>query len=121
MRGDDKVRFESSLTHQTIQTRGYTEQWREGTAHLIWDQEAAGSSPVCSTSGGASPRLQSKICRTHNRATAIAEYAGLDRDTMRRRFREPKSFKLGEILTLTTKLRMGPESLECLTRGGKVS
>lgn len=54
-------------------------------------------------------------------ATAIAEYAGLDRDTMRRRFREPKSFKLGEILTLTTKLRMGPESLECLTRGGKVS
>lgn len=54
-------------------------------------------------------------------ATAIAEYAGLDRDTMRRRLREPKSFKLGEILTLTMKLRMGPESMECLTRGGKVS
>lgn len=54
-------------------------------------------------------------------ATAIADFAGMDRDTLRRRMRNPSTFKLWEILKLMEKLRMGPESLAPLTRGGKVS
>lgn len=146
---------------------GDMEQWRKWSARLIWDQEAAGSSPVCSTksqsrdwrsgwakaphgathgprrlvyhlsciddgerpvtqrkdgscavagtygtaygplaqqaeqatyncqvsgsnpgwttSGGASPRLQSKICRTHNRGTAKAAQVQFLRECPRKR------------------------------------
>lgn len=56
-----------------------------------------------------------------NSATAIADAAGMDRDTVRRRMRNPSTFKLGEILNLMEALHMGPDSLKPLARGGKVS
>lgn len=56
-----------------------------------------------------------------NSVSAIADYAEMNRDTLRVRMRDPGSLKLKEILLLTEKLRMGPDSMACLTRGGKVS
>lgn len=56
-----------------------------------------------------------------NSATAIARQAGIDDVTFRSRMRNPESLKLGEILKLIEALKMGPDSLAPLTRGGKVS
>lgn len=56
-----------------------------------------------------------------NSVSAIADYAGMNGDTLRVRMRDPGSMKLKEILLLAEKLRMGPDSMACLTRGGKVS
>lgn len=54
-------------------------------------------------------------------ATAIADCVGMNRDVLRRKLREPKSLKLGDILKLMEALDMGPETLEPLGRRGKVS
>ena len=56
-----------------------------------------------------------------NSATAIAKHAGMDCTIFRNRMRSPESFKLGEIIHILESLKMGPESLAPLARGGKVS
>lgn len=56
-----------------------------------------------------------------NSIKEIVEAAGLRYDTMRPKFKNPGRIKLSELLPLMDALKMGPESLEPLVRGGKVS